>query len=91
VKAALRGEKILNDMRESYNNGNMRLQLDYICYNSVMDAWATKGRPEKAEALFLQMCKDAGAGNSAAKPHVSTFNSKCDSSLSSFNSTSFTI
>lgn len=74
LKAAMKGEEILNEMRESYNNGNTRMQPNHFCYNNVMDAWATKGRPEKAEALFLQMCKDVSAGNLAAKPDASTFN-----------------
>jgi pentatricopeptide repeat protein len=72
----MKAEEILNDMRESYLNGNMRLQPNSYCYNSVMDAWARKGNPDKAEAIFLQMCKDVNDGNVAAKPTSATYNSR---------------
>lgn len=72
----MKGEEILNEMRESYQNGNIRLQPNSYCYNSVMDIWARKGKPDKVEAIFLQMCKDVTNGNSAAKPVTSTYNSK---------------
>ena len=41
-----------------------------------MDLWARQGKPDKVEAIFLQMCKDGKNGNSAAKPITSTYNSK---------------
>lgn len=67
---------MLNEMRKSYQNGNFRLQPNSYCYNNVMDIWARQGKPEKVEAIFLQMCKDVNDGNSAAKPITSTYNSK---------------
>jgi len=72
----MKAEGILNEMRESFQGGNARLQPNSYCYNNVMDIWARQGKPDKVEAIFLDMCKDVNIGNSAAKPTTSTYNSK---------------
>jgi pentatricopeptide repeat protein len=71
----MKATEILNDMRESYESGNSRLQPNAHCYNTVLDAWARLENPEKAEEVFAQMCKDLSRGNFAARPLTSTYNS----------------
>jgi pentatricopeptide repeat protein len=74
--AAVKADEVLDEMRESYMKGNMRLQPNSYCYNSVMDVWARQGKPDRAEAIFLQMCNDVNNGNAAAKPTCITYNSR---------------
>jgi pentatricopeptide repeat protein len=76
MEAAMKATEILNNMRESYETGNSRLQPNSHCYNTVLDVWANQGNPIKAEEVFLLMCQDLSRGNSAAKPLTSTYNSK---------------
>jgi pentatricopeptide repeat protein len=75
TEAATKAEEILNNMRESYQNGNSSLRPNSYCYNVVIDAWARQENPHKAEEIFLLMCKDVNRGNTAAKPQTSTYNS----------------
>jgi pentatricopeptide repeat protein len=82
TEAAMKATEILNNMRESYESGNSRLQPNSHCYNTVLDAWASQGNPIKAEEVFLLMCNDLSRGNSAAKPLTSTYNSKFQPKLS---------
>lgn len=72
----MKAEGMLNEMRESFQRGNFRLQPNSYCFNNVMDIWARQGKPDKVEAIFLEMCKDVNEGNLAAKPTTSTYNSK---------------
>lgn len=69
-KAAGRSEEILHEAKD------WGIQLNQYCYNNVMDAWARAGYPDRAEAIFLEMCEAYKHGNDLAKPDSSSFNSK---------------
>lgn len=75
---------LLNDMRKRYAAGDLRLQPHSICYNIVIDGWARVHNPFRAEDVFLIMCSDFEAGNLAAKPQTTTFNSTFSEPVSCF-------
>lgn len=60
--AGTRGEAILHRMRKQ------GVEPNRICYNSIMDTYATQGDTAKAKAVLDWMEREASSGNVAAKP-----------------------
>ena len=49
---ALKAQSIFDDMVLRYSQGDIDLKPDIVKYNTLIDAWANAGEPERAEAIF---------------------------------------
>jgi pentatricopeptide repeat protein len=83
--AGERAESILKDIRKLYASGDIDFQADAKMYTVVLNAFARRGKAEKAEALLESMIEDSLNGNESARPNVISFSvvlnawSKCRS------------
>lgn len=67
-------EYILKEMLSKYQAGNKSCRPDVISYTTVMQSWAKKGHPVRAQEILRMMFEDYQNSNESAKPDRQAFN-----------------
>jgi hypothetical protein len=76
--SAENAERLLEEMKHRFKNGEEHIKPTRLCYNTVIDCWAKSGEgtygARKAEALLQEMLDTAFAGDTDLSPNILTFN-----------------
>lgn len=73
--AASIADKLLKELRDRYENGEVNVRPDYITYATVIKTWASIGHDLRASEILRLMLDDYMGGNTSAKPDLQCFNS----------------